>query len=110
MSKIKIHDPVADRVYTLEFTRKSIEVMEKQGFVVEEVAKKPVTYLPTLFAGAFYVHHRFMKREDIDKIYERMTKKEQLISKLVEMYNESVVTLLDDPAEGKEGNLDWTAE
>ena len=52
--------------YTLEFTRKSIETMERQGFVVGDIADKPMSTLPTLFAGAFLAHHRFVKKEVID--------------------------------------------
>ena len=32
--------------YVLEFTRKSIETMEKQGFIANEIAEKPVSTLP----------------------------------------------------------------
>ena len=39
--------------YTLEFTRKSIEIMEHKGFVLSDISEKPMTILPTLFRGAF---------------------------------------------------------
>ena len=84
--------------------------MEKQGFVAADVERKPMTLLPTLFAGAFLAHHRFVKRDVIDNIYNRLNRKDELISKLVEMYNEPLLTLLDDPeSESDEGNLEWTA-
>ena len=71
--------------YTLEFTRKSVETMERNGFVITEVFEKPMTLLPTLLAGAFLAHHRSTKREVIDKIYESMPNKQELITKLAEM-------------------------
>ena len=37
-----------------------------------------------------------------------MTNKEELIGKLAEMYNEPILTLVDEPEES-EGNLKWTA-
>jgi hypothetical protein len=37
--------------YTLEFTRKSIETMERQGFVIGDIVDKPMLTLPALFAG-----------------------------------------------------------
>ena len=93
--------------YTLEFTRKSVEQMEKEGFVADDLKSKPMTMLPTLFAGAFKAHHRYVKREVIDEIYSKMTNKADLIGKLAEMYNEPLMALIDEPAESAE-NLTWT--
>ena len=85
--------------------------MEKQGFVAEEVDRKPMTMLPALFAGAFIARHRFVKKEVIDRIHARLPRKDELIPKLVEMYNEPILTLMEEPAsdEGDEGNMEWTA-
>lgn len=94
--------------YTLEFTRKSIETMEKQGFVVSEIADKPMSTLPTLFAGAFLAHHRFVKKEVIDSIFARLTNKTEFVQKLAEMYNEPLEALMEEPEES-EGNLTWGA-
>ena len=108
---LTIPDPISGQTYTLEYTRKSVEQMEKQGFIAEDVQKKPMTMLPALFAGAFLAHHRYVKQDVIDGIYARLTKRDELISKLVEMYNEPILSLLDDPEPGEdEGNLDWTAD
>ena len=105
-----IKDPSSDKTYTLEFTRKSVETMEKQGFIAADVERKPMTLLPTLFAGAFLANHRFVKRDVINNIYNRLNRKDELISKLVEMYNDPLVTLLDEPEQGdSEGNLSWKA-
>lgn len=94
--------------YVLEFTRRSVETMEKNGFVASDMRDKPMTTLPALFAGAFLANHRFTKREVIDKIFAKMTNKDDLIGKLSEMYNEPIMALVDEPGED-EGNLDWTA-
>ena len=93
--------------YTLEFTRRTVEQMEKDGFVAEEIKAKPMTMLPTLFAGAFKAHHKFVKPEVIDEIYSKMTNKADLIGKLAEMYNEPIMALIDEPDESSE-NLTWT--
>ena len=37
--------------YVLEFTRRSVEQMEKKGFVASDIETKPMTVLPTLWAG-----------------------------------------------------------
>ena len=93
--------------YTLEFTRKSVEQMEREGFVADDIRTKPMTMLPTLFAGAFKAHHRFVKPEVIDEIFSKMTNKGDLIGRLAEMYNEPIMALIDEPAESSE-NLTWT--
>lgn len=94
--------------YCLEYTRKSVEMLEKSGFVASDIKDKPMTTLPALFAGAFLANHRFVKQEVIDEIFSKMTNKSELIGKLAEMYNEPIMTLIDEP-EDAEGNLDWTA-
>lgn len=94
--------------YTLEFNRRSVEQMERSGFVASDVTEKPMTILPTLFAGAFAKNHRKVKRETIDAIFNRTKNKQDLISKLAEMYNEPIEALLDEPEDG-EGNVTWEA-
>lgn len=97
-----------DVKYVLEYTRKSVEMMERQGFEIEELQRKPMTYLPALFAGAFLAHHRYVKRDVIDKIYAQLPNKGDMLSKLVEMYSEPIVALMDDPE--AEGNASWTVD
>ncbi len=93
--------------YTLEFTRRTVEQMEREGFVADDLKAKPMTMLPTLFAGAFKAHHRYVKPDVIDEIYSKMTNKADLIGKLAEMYNEPIMALIDEPVESSE-NLTWT--
>ncbi len=95
--------------YTLEYTRKSIEQMEKQGFVVTDVDIRPMTTLPELFKGAFLAHHRFVKDDLIDEIYLHIKDKYLLIQKLAEMYSETLMVLVDEP-ENDEGNVEWGAD
>ena len=97
-----------DKEYCLEYTRKTVEMMEKKGFVASDIDSKPMTILPTLFAGAFLANHRYVKPEVVDEIFSKMTNKQELIGKLAEMYNEPIMALLNEPDES-EGNLDWTA-
>lgn len=97
-----------DKEYTLEYTRRTVAEMEKKGFIASDIADKPMTTLPALFAGAFLAHHRFVKEDVINNIYTKLTKKEDLIGKLAEMYNEPIMTLVEEPEEDK-GNVNWTA-
>ena len=93
--------------YTLEFTRRSVEQMEREGFVADDLKVKPMTTLPALFAGAFKAHHKFVKKDVIDEIYSKMTNKGDLIGKLAEMYNDTLSALFEEPAQSSE-NLTWT--
>ena len=97
-----------EREYCLEYTRKSVEQMERNGFVASDIESKPMTVLPALFAGAFLANHKFTKKEIVDEIFSKMTNKTELIGKLSEMYNEPIMALVDEPDES-EGNVDWTA-
>ena len=97
-----------DKEYVLEFTRRTVTEMEKKGFVAAEVENKPMSTLPALFEGAFLAHHRFEKKENIDKIFAKLTNKQELIGKLAEMYNEPIIALVEAPGES-EGSVEWTA-
>lgn len=92
--------------YTLEFTRKSIETMERQGFVATDIDIKPMSTIPALFSGAFLAHHPFVKKETTDSIFSNLKNKGELIQRLAEMYNEPLEALVSEP-EDSEGNLDW---
>lgn len=97
-----------DKEYILTFTRKSVERMERNGFVASDIGDKPMTTLPALFAGAFLANHPFAKKELIDEIFSKLTNKQELIGKLAEMYNEPIAALVEEPEEN-ERNLNWTA-
>lgn len=94
--------------YCLEFTRKTVTEMERNGFVANDINDKPMTILPALFEGAFLAHHRFTKKDVIQDMFSKMTNKEELIGKLAEMYNEPIAALVEEPEEN-EGNVSWTA-
>lgn len=94
--------------YELEFTRETVRTMERAGFVADELLNKPMTLFPELFAYAFYAHHRFMKRKDIDRIFAAMPNRPELLTKLVEMYRDPLTELMDDPEGSAAGNVSWT--
>ena len=109
MAKVlHITDPKTKDLYCLEFTRASVQQMERMGFNADELTDKPATMLPMLFEGAFIAHHSGMKRKEIDAILDKMKNRKELVGKLAEMYAEPIETLLTDP-EDSEGNMEWTA-
>ena len=93
--------------YTLEYTRKSVERMEREGFVSADIVSKPMSTLPALFAGAFYAHHRFVSDDVKDAIFAKIPNKGDFLAKLAEMYNEPIEALMAEPEEGGEGNAVW---
>ena len=56
--------------------------------------------------GHIAIQADLSKQEDIDKIFAGMPDKESLIGKLAEMYNEPIMSLMDEPDE-KTGNVEW---
>jgi hypothetical protein len=95
--------------YTLEFTRRTVKQMEKSGFNVNEIGDKPMTLLPQFFAGSFLAHHPRVKEETVNAIYSRLPNKESLIEKLVEMYNDPLNTLVDEPEDDSK-KVEWRAD
>ena len=98
-----------EKTYTLEYTRRTVKMLEAQGFVLEDVTKQLMTMLPMLFRGAFLAHHRGMDPNKIDQIFDLTPNKEALMGKLAEMYAAPYNDLLAEPAEGDLGKVEWTA-
>ena len=100
------------RDYTLEFTRAITAALAEKGFSIAELQNKPdlsVVMLPTLFHTAFLAHHRFIKPEVTSKIFDTMRNKDELFSKLIEMYQEPYFAMMDDSDDVPEGNQNWKA-
>lgn len=105
MSK-KIEFDFDGKHYTLEFTRASVTAMQRQGFDIDLVPKFIALHLPTLFAGAFMANHKYIKPDLVDKIYDQISGKVDMVTSLVEMYREPLNALLEDPEESS-GNVVW---
>jgi hypothetical protein len=95
-----------DKKYALEFTRASVERLERQGFSLDELDAKPATMMPLLFTGAFYANHSNAKRGVVDEIYNSLPNKSDLFTALGRMYGDALNTLFEEPEEdGK--NVNW---
>lgn len=102
-------DKETDRDYILEFNRNTVRQMEANGFNIMEADSKPLTFLTELFAGAFKMHHRFVKLDDIGKIQERFANKDKLTQRLIEMYSETLESLTNNEGdEDKENLIEWS--
>jgi len=90
--------------YCLEYTRETVKMMEAGGFNINDVDAKPATRIEQLWFGAFAANHRNTSQNLMRAIYDQMKNKELLLTKLSEMYNNTLSYLMGD-----EGNVDWTA-
>lgn len=105
---ITLKDNDTGRSYTLEYTRRTAQMLESAGFIAEEIDSKPNTMIPLLVQGAFLKHHRGLPQKEIDKIYDRLANKEGLLAALVDMYGETFTSLTADPVGDDEKNCEWT--
>ena len=92
--------------YTLEYNRMSVKMLENNGFVFEEFAKKPMSNIEMAFAGAFIKNHRKVSQNTIDEIYARCPNKDALLEALTKMISECYESLMDEP-QNNEGNIEW---
>ena len=105
MSKITLtHN---DKEYTLEYSRQSVKTMEQQGFVLDEISSKPMTMIPMMFQGAFIKNHKGIKRSLMDEIYKDIHNRSELMEALMEMYADTLSSLMDDNTEDS-GNVTWS--
>ena len=105
MSKITLtHN---DKEYTLEYSRQSVKTMEQQGFVLDELSSKPMTMIPMMFQGAFIKNHKGIKRSLMDEIYKDIHNRSELMEALMEMYADTLSSLMDDSPEDS-GNVTWS--
>lgn len=91
--------------YVLEFNRATVKMMEKRGFNIAECITKPMNNIPKLVEGSFMMHHPDVQGEKVEEIFDHIENKSEFFNALVEMYNDTVESLLGDPAEGK---TSWT--
>lgn len=102
MSKIKL--TYDGKEYELEYNRQSVKTMESRGFILDEMASKPMTMIPMLYEGAFIKNCRGIKRQVMDEIYDGIGDKTGFIQALAELYAETLSTLTED---SDQGNVTW---
>lgn len=93
--------------YTLAFTRRTVQTLTRNGFKVDMITEQPAIGIPMLFRGAFMVHHRMIKEELTDRIWDMIPKKSDFISALVEMFVEPINVLLGEPEGDDEKKVEW---
>lgn len=91
--------------YTLEFNRDAVRRLDRQDFVISSITEKPMTSIPALFHGAFWMHHKGITPEQTDKIFEKIKDPAKLVNKLVEMYNDPILSMIDNDGEDESKNV-----
>lgn len=104
ITRINLMD--ADKnTYTLEFNKRTVKAMERNGFKMD--TDYPYTMVDDLFRGAFQMHHKGMSRERIEEIWAQQTKKEDLLTALIQLYNAPMEEMMSD-AETEDETPTWT--
>lgn len=101
-----------DKTYTLEYSRNTVRQMEQQGFVLDKLSEQPMNMIPMLVHGAFAKHHKGIKRNQIDDIYDHIVDKfgdggDGFVHALLEMYAETLNTLTDTVATDEGNTAVW---
>lgn len=89
--------------YVLEYSRRAIVRMEKEGFSFTRAEDSPFTLMSALFRYAFYKNHRrtFDNVELVEEMQGLFTDKEDLYATLSDMVNETVSMLSENPSDTK---------
>lgn len=93
--------------YVLEYTRESVSLMERQGFEIDELTKKPMLMLPLAFQGLFYKNHKRVTKKFVDEVYDGFKDKEKLLETIATMLEECYSSLTDEKQGEDSGNIEW---
>lgn len=95
--------------YTLKFSRRVVEQMERNGFKVD--MDKPNTMIRDLFRGAFRTDPFSRRVADdpvrLDEIWKFQRKKEDLLTALIRMYMKTLDDLMAEPEDEDDENPTW---
>ncbi len=93
-------------VYELTFTRESAEATERNGFEIGEFMERKglLKNSKALFEGAFIARNRGIKRKTVDALYASIGDKEGLLGVLLEMYMETVNSLIGNAENSEDKN------
>lgn len=90
--------------YTAEYSRRTVDVLQKQfGVDVTALVKGDVNVLdlPAMFQCSLLMHHPNMKQETAMRLFDMMGDRSGLLQVLVEMVLGTVTTLYEEPDKGK---------
>ena len=89
--------------YTLQFNRKVVKQMQRNGFVLD--FDRLYMCATDLIAGAFRMHHPWMKAEDCEEIFRQQNDRGELLGILANMFSAPALDLMgEDTGEGENAN------
>ena len=98
--------------YCLEYTRATVQLMERAGFCPNDIDQKPALRLEQMWAGAFLKNHQNVSDRVISELFDKMGDRKKLFGILQVMISETYNGLVEDndTDEGDQGNVvSWTA-
>lgn len=88
--------------YTLEFDRKTVVLAEDAlGLTLNDIREPKLSTMEKLFHAALLKHHPKIKPNVVEELYELQDDKQGLFADLLEMYVETVNSLLNETPKGK---------
>lgn len=96
--------------YTLCFTRRTVELMERQEFNVTEIDKSPLTMFTRFFHYAFLAEHKNIRIDLTTEILDNLANKEELWKVLMQMYTDTVNSLLTTEEDSNNGDEEKKAQ
>lgn len=97
--QIVLQDPEGNK-YTLQFNRKTVLSMQRNGFVLD--LDRLYMCARDLIHGAFRMHHPWMKWEDVEKVWVSQSNRGELLGYLANMFSQPAIDLMGDASEDEE--------
>ena len=94
--QIVLHDAEGHN-YTLQFNRKTVLTMQRNGFVLD--LDRLYMCARDLINGAFRMHHPWMKWDDIEKVWTQQNNRGDLLGYLANMFSQPAIDLMGDASE-----------
>ena len=99
-------------MYTLEYNRESLNVLEKRfGVNIAKLvsgAEVRITDLPNMFMAATMMHHPNMKTDTVKTLFDLMPDKFELFAALSGMIGAAAMDVFEEPEEGKA--ISWSRQ
>lgn len=98
VNPIKITDKETNHIYTLDFSRDTVQFAEDRGFDWDLVGTKPGTMIPLIWYCAFRRYDRRISFEKTTQLLEDLGgMRVDWLKRLHELYDQSVASLIADP-------------
>lgn len=94
--------------YTLEFTRATVERMQRNGFVLD--TDRLYMSAKDLISGAFKKHHPKAEWSEIEQVWKAQNKRDELLKVLAEMFYQPVRDLFEEEEDTDDENKNPTWE